>query len=51
MMGNLSSVLERGISDPVEVSLRGEHVCTPELDSDHTLLSYMLVFLPSVQAG
>lgn len=44
-MGNLSSVLDRGVSDPVEVSLRGEHVCAPELDSDHTLLSlYASVF-------
>lgn len=27
------------VVSPVEASLRGEHVCAPELDSDHTLLS------------
>lgn len=49
VVGNLS-VLGHGINDPVEASLRGEHVCAPELDSDYTLLSlYTGVFLLSKQ--
>lgn len=43
--GNFSSVLELGINDPVGGRLRGEHVCAPEPDSDHTLLPlYVGVF-------